>query len=145
MSVNKGFGKSIEKVVNQLVANAEIHNETHHIAFKTPDLPKGITEQSLENHVNFLNNTQLAVEVATNQIAAEQYPETKHEAWDSRLDLYGIATVASDVRLREEVEGQASFGISTSSLCHPFSDEATNWYGDWVATNAARAEALFKD
>lgn len=143
--VNKGFGKVMDAQVEQLVKGAEIHKETHHIKYGPVDMPEGVTTESLQTHVNFINQTGLAVEAATFQIAQQQFPETKQEAWDGRLELFEGLTVNSDVRLREVVGEETLYGTTQTFIDHPHSQEMVDWYSTFRDRNVELATNLFKD
>lgn len=141
--VNKGFGKVMDAQVKELVENAEVHKDTHHISFKQPTLPKGITVDSLETHVNYINQTGLAVEAATTQISHDLFAETKHEHWDGRLELFSGLTFNADSHLREVVGEETLFGGSQLFVDHPHSQEMVDWYSNFSTVNAERAKKLF--
>jgi hypothetical protein len=140
---NKGFAKTIEAQIKELKENAEIHADTHHIGFKTPTLPKGISTESLQSHVDYINQTSLAVEAATSQIAHEQFPETKHESWDGRLELFPGLTFNSDTHLREVVGDATIFGGTQTFVDHPHSQEMVDWYSAFRDRNNELATKLF--
>lgn len=142
-AINKGFGKAQDARVKELVEGAEIHKDTHHIAFKPIAFPKGITEDTLRSHVDFINGEGLAVEAATFQIAQEQFPETKQEHWDGRLQLFDGLTFNSDTRLREVVGEDTFYGTTQTFIDHPHSQEMVDWYTTFRDTNAERAKKLF--
>ena len=145
MAKNKPFGKVIEAQVADLVKGAEIHKETHHIKFSETALPEGVTTESLQTHVDFINRTGLAVEAATFQIAQEQFPETKQEAWDGRLEMFPGLTFNSDVRLREVVGEETLYGTTQTFIDHPHSQEMVDWYSSFRDRNVELATNLFKD
>lgn len=142
---NKPFGKVIDAQVAELVKGAEIHKETHHIKFGTPAMPEGVTNESLKTHVDFINQTGLAVEAATFQIAQDQFPETKQEAWDGRLEMFEGLTFNSDVRLREVVGEETLYGTTQTFIDHPHSQEMVDWYSSFRDRNVELATNLFKD
>lgn len=149
--VNKGFGKVMNAQVDDLVKNASIHKDTHHIGFA---IPESFTEKKdykfkndvevIDYAVDRINGLGLAVEVATANIAAEQYPETKEEAWDSRLELFPGLTFNSDARLREVVGEDTVFGTTQTFIDHPHSEELVGWYSEFREANIARATKLFE-
>lgn len=149
-TVNKAFGKVMDGRVEDLIKNAEIHKETHHIAFKVPEAlteKKEITfasEVEVVTHaVDLINGYGLAVEAATTQIAQQQFPETKHETWDGRLALFDGLTMNSDVRLREVVGEDTLYGTTQTFIDHPHSQEMVDWYANFQEVNVDRAKKLF--
>lgn len=143
--INKAFGKVMDAQVAELVKGAEVHKETHHIAYKVPTMPETLSMESLMTAVNFINQTGLAVEAATTQIAAEQYPETKQESWDGRLSMFDGLTFNSDARLREIVGEETLYGTTQTFIDHPHSQDMVNWYSNFRDVNIARATKLFDD
>jgi len=150
MSKNKGFGKIQDARVKDLVENAEIHKETHHISYK---LPASLTEKKelkfdsevavVEHAVDLINGYGLAVEAATTEIAHTQFPETKHESWDGRLEFYQGLTFNSDARLREVVGEDTLYGTTQTFIDHPHNQDMVNWYAEFRDVNVARATKLF--
>ncbi|AEV89732.1 hypothetical protein OBP_295 [Pseudomonas phage OBP] len=148
--LNKGFGKIMDARVEDLVKNAEVHKDTHHISFKVPtalsekkDISFGSEVEVLTHAVDLINGYGLAVEAATTQIAHEQFPETKQETWDGRLGLFDGLTMNSDIRLREVVGEDTLFGTTQTFIDHPHSQDMVNWYSNFQEVNADRAKKLF--
>lgn len=148
--VNKGFGKVVEAEIKDLVANAEVHPDTHHIGFKVPTSFTEKKDYEFKNDVDVLgyavdriNGLGLAVEAATTEIAHDQFGETKQEVWDGRLELFQGLTFNSDARLREVVGEDTIFGGTQTFIDHPHSEEMVAWYSDYRETNIARAKKLF--
>jgi hypothetical protein len=140
--VNKGFGKIQDARVKELVENAEIHKDTHHITFKLPTELSDKADQIKES-INLINGYGLAVEAATFQIAHDQFGETKQEHWDGRLGLFDGLTFNSDTQLRDVIGEDTIFGGSQTFIDHPHSQEMIDWYGTFRETNIERAKKLF--
>lgn len=142
--VNKPFGTRVEEQIKTLKTDADVHGETHHISYKLDTLPGKVTVDSIKEHLEFFNQTSLAVGAATSEIAAEQYPETKQVNWTGRLELCEGLIFNTDVHLKETVDGKDTFGITQTYVDHPHSQEMIEWYSTFQDTNQARAQALFK-
>lgn len=140
---NKAFGKVMTGRIKELVDGAEIHKDTHHIVYQMPTLPEGLTPAILEQSIDFINGTGLAVEAATMQIGQEQFPETKIERWDGQLKAFDGLTFNSDVRLREVVGEDTMFGVCETFIDHPHSTAMVEWYSDFSSVNQDRAKKLF--
>lgn len=143
MSKNKPFGKVQEARIKELVDNAEIHKDTHHISYK---LPASLTNEKLEQlkeSVETINGWGLAVEAATNEIAQTQFPETKHEHWDGRLSMFDGLTMNSDAHLREVIGEDTIYGGSQLFIDHPHSQDMVDWYSTYAEVNVERAKKLF--
>lgn len=142
---NKAFGKVMDAQVAELVKGAEIHKETHHIKFAPVTMPEGVTTETLQAHVNFINQTGLAVEAATFQIGQDQFADTKQETWDGRLEMFEGLTFNSDVRLREVIGEETLYGTTQTFIDHPHTQEMVDWYSSFHDRNVELATALFKD
>lgn len=148
--VNKAFGKTQEARIKDLVENAEIHTDTHHIGFK---VPASLTETKelkfesevkvIEHAVDLINGYGLAVEAATTQISHDQFGETKQEIWDGRLELFPGLTFNSDSRLREVIGEETLFGTTQTFIDHPHSQQMVDWYSTFRDENIERAKKLF--
>lgn len=139
------FNNNMTSLINSLTGAATVHKETGAITFETPKdfFPKGITQDSLNLHVNFINNAGVAMEAAVSELAITNYPEAKLTKWDGELDL-GCLTLNAGIQLQEELEGQdPMFGITQSFTDYRFSDDLNTWYGDFAEANRTRAAALF--
>lgn len=148
--VNKAFGKVTTARIEDLVKNAEVHKDTHHIGFKIPesmtekkDLTFATEVDVVTHAVDLINGYGLAVEAATTQIAHDQFGETKHETWDGRLAMFDGLTINSDVHLREVIGDETIFGGTQTFVDHPHSQEMIDWYASFRDTNAERAKKLF--
>lgn len=152
MSTNKPFGKTMEARIKDLVDNAEIHKDTHHIAFQLPselsekkELKFGSEVEVIEHAVDLVNGYGLAVEAATFEIGQNQFADTKIEAWDGRLAMFEGLTINSDARLREVVGEDTIFGATQTFIDHPHSQDMVDWYSAFRDRNVELATNLFKD
>lgn len=149
-TVNKAFGKTMDARIEGLVKNAEIHKDTHHIAFKIPEELSEKKEICFDNQidvithaVDLINGYGLAVEAATSQIAHDQFADTKQETWDGRLALFDGLTMNSDIRLREVVGEDTLYGTTQTFIDHPHSQDMINWYANFREIDQDRARKLF--
>lgn len=140
---NKAFGKIVTAQKDALIKNAEVHKETHHIGFKLEEYPEGITPESLASHTNFINQSSLAVEAATFELGTTHFADTKHEAWDGRLELAPGVIINSSAHLREVVGEDTLYGTTQSYVDHPHSQDMVDWYASFRDTNMERAKKLF--
>jgi hypothetical protein len=143
MSQNKPFGKVQDARVKELVDNAEIHKDTHHISFKMPSFLTTEKIDQLKESVELINGLGLAVEAATTEIAHNQFADTKQETWDSRLSVFDGLTMNADVRLRETVGEDTIYGGSQLFIDHPHSQDMVDWYSTYSESNVERAKKLF--
>lgn len=143
MAIKKTFKDHQDGVVKELVEGAKIHKDTHHIEFSIPKLPETLTMDNIKETINFINGTTLAVQAATAEIGHNQYPESKIEAWDGRLEMFDGLSISSDVRLREEVGEETVYGTSQTFVSYPHSQEMVTWFADLQTTNQERIKKLF--
>lgn len=139
------FNNNMTSLINSLTGAATVHKETGAISFEAPKdfFPKGITQDSLDLHVGFINNAGVAMEAAVSELAISNYPDSKLLKWDGELNL-GSLTLSAGIQLQEELEGQdPMYGITQSFTDYRFSDELQNWYGEFADANKSRAAALF--
>ena len=129
--------------VDHLVEKAEVFKDTKHIALKFDAWPENVSPESLATHVDFLNQTGLAVEAAVTNIGYDQFEETKIENWDGRLELIPGVVINSSTQMKEVVEDVTTFGNSQTFIDHPHSPELVNWYSNFADTNVERVKKLF--
>lgn len=139
------FAASMDSAVAALVKSADVHTATHTTVFKADavTMPEGITPESLVKHVSFINETSAAVPAAVAEIALANYEETKHEKWDGVLELAPGLSLTGGVQLREEVDGNTTFGTIHSLVDHHYSPELTDWMTGHQADLATKASKLF--
>ena len=138
------FTDTMNVRVANLVKNAEIHKETHLINFTEKGLPDGITNESLKTHVDFINETSVAVGQAVAEIAQTQYPDSKHLAWDGHLQLGEGLSFSAGHQLKEEVGDEVSFGVSEVLVDYTYNEDLAKYWGEMQDLNAKRGADLFK-
>lgn len=139
------FNDSMAAGVKSLVEHADTHDATHTIVFKADkvEMPEGITPESLHAHVGFINTTSAQVPAAVGQIGMDRYEDTKHEKWDGVLDFGQGLIFTGGVQLREEVDGEISYGVTQSMVDHAYTQELTDWMMSNQEDLAAKAAKLF--
>lgn len=143
MSKANAFAKTMESSIAELVKNATIHKDTHHVAFATPTLPKGITAESLTLHNDFVNQVSVAAEAALSEIAIAQYPDTKVTDWDGELSLVPGIDITATAMLKTTVGEETMYGITDLCVDHVFNEELSSWYGEFQGVNQDRVKKLF--
>ena len=142
MAKNKNFDLFTEQKKN-FMENAVVHPDTKFIDLGAPILAPGVTEESLKAAVDYLNVTGLAGAAATGEIAIQQFPEHKHENWDSRCEVFGVGVINNAIQLREELDGKFNYGVITTAIDHPYTDAQTALFQEFSADLAAKAQGLF--
>ncbi|QDJ97408.1 hypothetical protein D9_0078 [Aeromonas phage D9] len=140
------FAEIMSAGKDSLVKGADIHNATHTIKFKAEDLtmPKGVTAESLDLHMNFINQSSEQVSAAVMDIAQDRYEDTKHLAWDGVLEVTPGLTLTGFANLREEVDGEAVFGSMSSLVDYNYGTELTDWITSNQELMAEKAKKLFE-
>lgn len=143
MSKANAFAKSMDSLKAELVKNATIHKDTHHVSFAVPTLPKGITPESLTLHNDFTNQVSVAAEAALMDIAVEQYPESKVLDWDGELKLIPGIDITATAMLKQTVGEEDIYGMTDVCVDHLFNEELSIWYDGFTDVNVDRAKKLF--
>lgn len=138
------LNKLMKKSVAGLVKDAEVHKETGVVVFKAPELPKGITSDSLGQHVNFINQMSVASDLALGQISNEQYPDSKQAKWTSELQLVDGLKISSGYQVQEVVGEETLYGISETFVDYNYGEELSAFHSEFAQINADRAAELFK-
>lgn len=138
------LNKLMKKRVNGLVESAEVHKETGAVIFKTPEFPKGITNDSLNQHVDFINQMSVASDLALGQISNTQYPDSKQTKWTSELQLVDGLKISSGYQVQEVVGEETLYGIGETFVDYTYSEELSNFHTEFAQINADRAAELFK-
>lgn len=130
-----------------LLNDAEIHNATHTVQFAVPEgyFPEGITAQSLDHHMAFVNNATADVATAMIDIAADQerFNETKSEKWDGLLKLGDNLSISSLVQLRDVVGDEPTYGHIETLVDHTYGEDLTGYMTDIQSDLASKAAKLF--
>jgi len=145
MSLNEEYAKAQQQGVEQLVEHANYHKATNHVTFDASKttVPEGITEESLKNHVEFINNISGQVEVATAQIARREYESNdKLTTVDGTWEFGGV-TVNSQHHLKQQVGEDWIFGVGTTAVDYAQSQDLAVWLDDQRQSNVDLATKLF--
>lgn len=145
MSLNKAFGDSMDAAVAQLVEKGVFDKATAHVTYgvEAVNLPEGITEESMKNHVNFINETASAVEVATAQIARDQYATNDKLSSVDATFSFGGFDINSQHNLRQQIEEDYVYGQGTTAVDYRHSDDLSSWMADQRENSVAQATKLF--
>lgn len=146
MSVNKEFGEMMDKEVKALVKNGEYNKSTNHVTFSAEkiELPKGVTTESLGEHVKFINNLSAQVEVATGQFGLDQFEHNKElTTIDGTLNM-GDFTINSQFHLKQQVGEDFIFGQHTTAIDYAYSEEQTEYLQTQRASSHELAAKLFE-
>ncbi|WNV45944.1 hypothetical protein [Aeromonas phage AerS_266] len=138
------LNKLMKKSVDTLVKNAEIHKETGAVIFKAPDLPKGMTNDTLTQAVDFINQMSVASDVALGQISNEQYPDSKQTKWSSELQLVDGLKISSGYQVQEVVGEETLYGIGETFVDYNYGEDLSAFHAEFAQINADRAAELFK-
>jgi len=145
MSLNKEYAAAQNEAVKQLVENSTYDKATNHATFDASklELPEDITPESMQAHVTYINQLSGQVEVATSQIARDQFADNnKLTTIDGTLDFGGF-TVNSQHHLQQQVGDDFIHGVSTTAIDYYHSEEQTDWLQEHRDSAASLAAKLF--
>ncbi|AGB07138.1 hypothetical protein [Vibrio phage VP4B] len=140
------YGDLQSNLVKNLTKNHEYNKGTNVVVFDADklEMPEGITGESMEAHVNFMNQVSGAVEVATAEITRELYAENdKINNVEGTLSIPGVV-FNTEHTLRAEVGEEALYGGSTTMTDFIHTQEASDWLAEQRASNETLASKLFK-
>ena len=118
MSLNQEYTEAQNAAVKQLVENSTFEKATNHAVFDASklELPEDITPESMQAHVTYINQLSGQVEVATSQIARDQFADNnKLTTIDGTLDFGGF-TINSQHHLKQQVGDDFLHGISSTAI-----------------------------
>lgn len=145
MSLNKEYGESMDAGVKDLIEHSEFNKATNHVKFSTENLemPEGVSEESLKQHVSYINELSSQVEVATAQIARDQRKDNDQlTTVDGTLDL-GSFTINSQHHLQQKVGEEHIYGVSSTAIDYVHSDEQAQWLQSQRTASQEQAAKLF--
>lgn len=145
MSLNKEFTAAMNDKVKALVENSSYNTGTNHATFDASkvDMPEGITQESLKEHVGFINELTAQTEVATAQIARDQFAKNdKLTTVDGTL-AFDSFTINSQHHLKQQIGDEALYGLSTTAVDYVHTQEQTLWLEDQRQANVSLASKLF--
>lgn len=145
MSVNKEYGEQMEAGVKDLLEHKDFNKSTNHVHFKAEnlELPEGITEESLTQHVNLINDLSAQVEVATQRVGLEQYEHNKDlTTLDGSLSL-GALTINSQFHLKQQIGEEHIYGQSTTAVDYVHAPEQAEWLSAQRTASQEQAAKLF--
>lgn len=145
MSLNKEYGDLMSKGVDNLVKNSEFNKGTNHVTFDASkvEMPEGVTQESLKQHVDFINDLSAQTEVATSQIARDQFAHNdKLTTVDGTLSFDSFS-INSQHHLRQQVGDEYLYGVSTTAVDYVHPQEQALWIEEQRQANVDLATKLF--
>lgn len=146
MSLNSEYAKLMGNGVATLVEHHNYNKASNHVTFDAAkvEFPENITTESLQQHVEFINNTSGQVREAVAQIARTQHADnSKLTTVDGTLELGGVV-FNSQHHLRNQIgEDTYMYGHSTSQTTYHHSSEHANWMAEQDQVNVDLATKLF--
>lgn len=143
MSLNTDFNEIMESSVATYVANASVNQQTGHATFAAPEFPEGISQDSLNLHVGFINNTTAQVEAATAQIARTVYAADNNITNVSgTLDL-GCLQIQAQHVLKQEMGDTTLYGQSVTAVDYIYGDELSAYRDQFALSASEEAAKLF--
>lgn len=145
MSINKNYGEYMDAGLKAIVENSTFDKATNHVTFNADklEMPKGVTKDSIETHVNYFNDLSVLTETATAQIARDQFASNdKLTTLDGTLNL-GAFSINSQHHLKQQVGEESLFGLSTTAIDYVHTTEAADWLETQRKASGELAEKLF--
>lgn len=146
MSLNNEYAKLMGNGVANLVENHNYNAASNTIVYDASKVvfPEGVTSESLQTHVNFINDTSGQVRQATAEIARNQFENNpKLTTVDGKLDIGGVI-INSQHHLRQTIGEEAYlYGHSTTQVTYHHTQEHADLLAEQDKTNIELATALF--
>jgi len=146
MSLNNEYAKLMGNGVASLVEHHDYNKGSNHVTFDASkvEFPENVTVESLQTHVNFLNDTSGQVREAVAQIARKQYEENnKISTVDGTLELGGVI-INSQHHLRNQIADDVYiYGHSTTQTTYQHSGDHATWMAEQDQVNVDMATKLF--
>jgi hypothetical protein len=146
MSLNNEYAKLMGNGVDSLVEHHNYNKATNHVTFNAEkvELPKGITNESLQQHVSFINDTSGQVRQAVATIARTEYESNKKlTTVDGTLELGGVI-FNSQHHLKQQIgEDAFLYGHSTTQTTYQHSEDHADWMAEQDKVNIEMATKLF--
>lgn len=145
MALNEEYAKLMGNGVSKLVEHHSYDKATNHATFDASKLvlPEGITEESMKNHVSFINDTGAQIRQATAEIARNQHKENdKVKVVDATMSWGGV-TWNSQHNLSQKAGEDTLYGHSTTTTDYTHSADLSQWIADQDKVNVEMATKLF--
>lgn len=139
------FNEIMESSVKSLVENVDYAKSTAHATFSPTsiEMPEGVSLETIESHIRFFNDVTGAVEVATAQVARNEFESNKElTTIDGTLTL-GDLVINSQHHLQMKVGDTHVYGASTTAVDYIHSEEQSDWLIKAREVNHQEASKLF--
>lgn len=145
MALNEEYAKLMGNGVTTLVENHTYEKTTNHATFDSSKLvlPEGVTEKSMQTHVEFINNTGGQVRGAVAEIARTQYADNKKLTTVDGTLSWGGVTWNSQHNLSQKAGDDTLYGHSTTATDYQHSADFTDWTTSQDKANIELATKLF--
>lgn len=146
MSLNEEYAKLMGNKVEVLVEHHKYDKGTNHVTFDPAKVqfPEGVTSESLQTHVTFINDTTTQVREAVAQIARNEFKNNdKLTTLDGTLDVGGVI-FNSQHHLKQSVgEENWLYGLSTTQVTYHHSQDNADYMASRDKVNIEMATQLF--
>lgn len=147
MSISKAFTKHMQELTTQLTDTADVNKQTNTVALSLEKVtfPKGVTQESLGVHVNFINEVAAGAESVTADLARQMFKDNdKLTTVDSTLAVCEGLTIRSQHHLKQTLgDDKFLYGESTTSIDFLGTAEQAKWLNDVSEHNKELARGLF--
>lgn len=145
MSLNKEYAALMGNGVKSLVENHKYEKTTHQITFDADKVkaPEGITQESLANHVAFINDTSAQVRSAVAEIGRNEFANNDKLTTVSGALTYGGVVFNSQHNLKQQAGEDVFYGQSVTAVDYSHSSDNTQWIAEQDKSNTDLATKLF--
>jgi len=146
MSSIVNFDEMMEAGITNLFDTAEVSDVSAHATLSLPAelYPEGITEQSLDNHISFINNVSSQVGAVAAQLGRQAYEANNDITnFDATLKLGDQLTINAQHVMVQDLGDSQLYGQSTIATDFGMSDDLNAWNDQMQVANAEAAAKLF--
>lgn len=142
--LNPSFIDEMEKDIKDAQKNAEVIVDTQVVNFK-PKFGDGVTQESLDKHVDFINRQGAIVHAGTSNIGFEHFEQVGDKEWTGVMDL-GALQITAHTSVRDTVDADNHmFGNADLFFDYRHSDDLNAWYDSFVEKDHDRCSKLFEE
>lgn len=146
--LNPDFIDLLEADIVKSQKGSEVITETGVVNIK-PQFTETVTQESLDQHIDWMNRQGAIVHAVTSNVAHEQYAATKKTDWTGVMDL-GSLQITAMHQIHDQVKGHGDqvdhiYGQCDLYFDYKHSEELTGWFDNFMAADEARCKALFEE
>ena len=138
------FISQIEEDIKKAEAAAEVHIDTQVVNLK-PVFDNGITQESLNKHVDFINRQGAIVHAVTSNVGYSNFEKVGAKEWTGTMDL-GDVQITAHTNVRDDVDqDNVIYGVGDMFFDFKHSEDLSSWYDSFIEADHNRCSALFEE